>query len=132
MKKIFISAIIMLLVLSITSCSVNTLEGACDEADEIVQNWNSQKEAGCTYSSKFYTDDNLYIVSAKIGYENYAGEDSRVWGALTEIIAQEIEEDLYPELEKIFADFDVDIALGVYDYNNDMYCYIHNGVTKYK
>jgi len=130
MKKIFISIFFILVILTMTACSANSLEGACAEADKMVSSWDSQKTAGCSYTYEYDAEDNLYIVAAKAGSEYY-GDDSRLYDATTQVIAQTVRDELYPKLEKTLSKYDVDIAIGIYDYNNEMYCCIYNGNIEY-
>ena len=119
--------LVLVLMFSLIGCS----DTGISEANQVVNRWNKFQTAGCTYSSEYDASDNTYYVVAKATNEYYAGQDSRLWDAITEILAQEIKENLYPELETALNDKNVDIVIGVYDYSGELYCAIYNGDTQY-
>lgn len=119
--------LVLVLLFSLIGCSATGF----NEADQVVKRWNTNQTAGCTYSSEYDASDNMYYVVAKATNEYYAGRDSRLWGAITGILAQKIQENLYPELATALNEKNIDIVIGVYDYSDELYCVIYNGEIQY-
>ena len=126
MKKLAICLVIVLM-LSLVGCTSTGFV----EADNLVRSWNQAEIAGCTYACEFDKADNMYYVVAKATDEYYTGRDSRLWDAVTVIIAEQIQEKLYPQLESALNGSNVDIGIGIYDYTGELYCVIYNGEIQY-
>ena len=121
MKRIF--AVVLVLAICLCGCAVKeaaptTVAEACQVADQMVAQWNSDARFGCGYSGKFDTElagGPYYIVNAR--YFKSIVDESQYPEYILTCMTQDIFDELYPQLCEVFAPFDVCVMITLADDN---------------
>lgn len=126
MKRIVLMLTALLLTLSLVACSPMTIEAACKKADKMLVNWSKDQFASSTYEGEYEKIQGVYYytVNARVSPAANSSENKEIVIAMC---AREILDKVYPELEELFAKFDVDVIITVADSRGNVYCGIVDG-----
>ena len=135
MKKIVFILAILLLLLSVSSCGVRTVEDACEKADEMLVKWSKERLGDCSYEGEYYKIEGVYhyVVTAKIKYSLSHPEIKVLDNPEYVIVAymndrrDTIKNTAYNELDKLFEKFDVPVVVAIADCDGKPYYLIYNG-----
>ena len=120
----------MMLALCVSFCACGgekTIEDACEKADELVAQWNTEKANSCSFRSEYDAGSRLYIVYAR--YSASVNSMDATQAAFTKNrIAEGLRDEQSVKLEKLFADFDVSVSFILSDANGkNTHCWIVDG-----
>ena len=126
MKKIFLMLLVIGIVFSCCSCGVNSIEEACDKADKMLVEFSKKGEAWCSYEGEYEKIDGVYYYCVEACADSSVSEEELYIDALMVNVAEKIHKNVYPDLQKVFNKFDVDVIIVVCEYDGTSHKIIMN------